>query len=662
MKKEETRTPRLARSVLAAALSLFSTLPAIAQESSAAGESLFFEEIPPVLTATRLTQPRRDIPASITVIDSDTIRASGAIELVDLLRLVPGFQIGRVTNGKYTATYHGNSDAFARDLQVLVDGRSVYDPTFGGVSWKDIPISIGEIDRVEVIRGPNAAAYGSNSFSAIVNIISKTPEETRGGAVELTAGSEKTHSIAGQYSGRQGATAYRLSFGSRSDDGFETRNDDSSTRWIRLSTTSDINASNRIAFELGATQGETARGFPGDAIQPFRDEDHSSNYQKLTWTRFYAPGDELRLTGYHNRLSLGDDFDVPPAFHMGYGFVSDRYDLELQRTLNLNETTRLVAGFGARQDESRGYWIYNRPDTFYRGMLRGFFNLEKRFAETTLNLGMMYEKFERKSGLFSPRLGINRRLNETGTLRFSASRAYRVPTLFEDYADLGIKLGAVTVSSLILGGQKLDPEQITAYEVGYVGEFKSLGLTLDAKLFREQIRNGIALYEDDSTAESFNITNDGWLNLHGLEIDLDWRATMDTRVRLGYSLQRASCLTLDEITGGVRSYKVIDNRVPEQTASLLLSQRLPRGYQLGIAYYYLDQFTWGGDGDRTDPANRLDLTIARDFRLNGARLNLQLLLQNLANEQYQDFYYKVGTPSESNTWDRRVYLRAGLQW
>ncbi len=632
----------------------------MAQGSEDLSESLFFSDLPPVLTATRLSQPRKDIPASITIIDREMIEASGAVEVADLLKLVPGFQVGRVTNSKYTVTYHGNSDAFARDLQVLIDGRSVYDPTFGGVSWKDLPLSLEEIDHIEVIRGPNAAAYGSNAFAAIVNIISRWPAERQGVQSSVLIGSEVSRRATLSYSERKGDFSCRVSTQFDENDGFDTRSDASRTRWLRFLGDYDFDNSNRLSLDIGVSNADIGRGFPGDPIQPIRTEGHNANYQRLNWTHFNNPGDEFRITAFHNRLVIGDDFFVLPAIHTGYGFVSDRYDLELQRNLALGESVRLVTGLGTRLDQSRGYWIYDRNDTLSRNQIRAFFNLERQWKSTTLNLGAMYEKFQGKSGLFSPRIGANYHLDSRNTLRFSASRAYRMPSLFEDYANLGAKLGTLTVLQWILSNQRLDPERITAYELGYVGTFADQDLTLDAKLFAERIRSLVASYEENGNTP-FYLTNDGWLDLHGLEIDLDWRPNSVSRVKFGYSLQKGKGYALNEINSGVRSYKPIGNRMPEQSFSLMGSYHFANGLDLSAVYYYTDEMTWGGDGDRIDLARRLDIRLAKSLSIDSSTVRLELLLQNLTNDRHYDFYQKPA-PTDSNIWDRRIYLKATVDW
>src|SRR5262249_36755545 len=110
--------------------------PAAAQDKgglvSGAG---FFAHLPSVDTVTRLPQPKSETPAAVTIIDSDMIRASGARDIADLLRLVPGFQVAFPRGFRPAATYHGLGEEFTRRMQILIDGRSVFGAMLGQVSW-----------------------------------------------------------------------------------------------------------------------------------------------------------------------------------------------------------------------------------------------------------------------------------------------------------------------------------------------------------------------------------------------------------------------------------------------------------------------------------------------------------------------------------------------
>ena len=133
-----------------------------AAEPSLLSEQEFLAELPVVLTASRLAQPQAEAPAAVTIIDRQMIDASGARNLSEVFRLVPGFQVEFENGHRHVVGYHGLADEFSRRLQVLIDGRSVYRPSFGGVSWSDLPIALDDIERIEVIRGPNAVTYGAN--------------------------------------------------------------------------------------------------------------------------------------------------------------------------------------------------------------------------------------------------------------------------------------------------------------------------------------------------------------------------------------------------------------------------------------------------------------------------------------------------------------------
>src|SRR5690606_18113947 len=98
------------------------------------------DDIPVVLTASRLKQPRAEVPASVTVIEAEQIRAWGVRDLPELMRFVPGMTVGH-SQGETTDTvvYHASPQNLMRRMQILVDGRSVYKAAIAKVNWDDIP-------------------------------------------------------------------------------------------------------------------------------------------------------------------------------------------------------------------------------------------------------------------------------------------------------------------------------------------------------------------------------------------------------------------------------------------------------------------------------------------------------------------------------------------
>ena len=188
---------------------------------AAVTEADFFGELPVVLSVSRLSQPVSEAPAAVTVIDQDMIRASGFRDIPELLRLVPGFSVAYTRDNTWAAGYHGLGDAYSRRFQVLVDGRSIYSPHYGAVYWTDLPLSIDDIERIEVVRGPNAAVHGANAFVAVINIITKTAAQVPGEFVSMQFGEQAMRGLTVRHGGGDASLRYRLTASAQQRDRFE---------------------------------------------------------------------------------------------------------------------------------------------------------------------------------------------------------------------------------------------------------------------------------------------------------------------------------------------------------------------------------------------------------------------------------------------------------
>ncbi|WP_288076045.1 Plug domain-containing protein, partial [Marinobacter sp.] len=120
--------------------------------------------IPEVLTTTRLRQPKSRVPGTTTIITGEMIRDLGIMNLVEVFRLVPGMTVAEVGSNSPVTSYHGTVHYEQRRLQVQVDGRTSYRPNLSDMDWNTMPVPLELIERIEVSRGPNSAAYGINAF------------------------------------------------------------------------------------------------------------------------------------------------------------------------------------------------------------------------------------------------------------------------------------------------------------------------------------------------------------------------------------------------------------------------------------------------------------------------------------------------------------------
>jgi len=136
-------------------------------------EESLFDEVDTVVSATRLKQKITNAPVSVTIIDSEMIKASGALEIHELLRFVPGYFSYSVSGNQYAVTSHFGANDLPSRLEVRIDGRSVHQPMFDTVDWASLGLDVLDIDHIEVVRGSSASVYGSNAFLGAINIVTK---------------------------------------------------------------------------------------------------------------------------------------------------------------------------------------------------------------------------------------------------------------------------------------------------------------------------------------------------------------------------------------------------------------------------------------------------------------------------------------------------------
>ncbi|WP_413700486.1 TonB-dependent receptor plug domain-containing protein [Psychromonas sp. KJ10-10] len=124
------------------------------------------------------------------MVTDDEIRRSGATNIPEALRLVPGVDVAQIDPNKWAVSIRGFTGRYANKLLVLIDGRSVYTPSFSGVNWEHFDYLMQDIARIEVIRGPGATLWGANAVNGIINIITREAGENPGGLLSVSAGNE----------------------------------------------------------------------------------------------------------------------------------------------------------------------------------------------------------------------------------------------------------------------------------------------------------------------------------------------------------------------------------------------------------------------------------------------------------------------------------------
>ena len=683
----------------------------------ALGAPLFTEEdllseIPLVSAVSRFEQRLDRAPASVTLITSDMIEMSGAQTIVDIFRLVPGFQSYYVSRNRYGISYHGIGREFPNQIEVMVDGRSVYETLFSSVNWSTLGIGLADIDHIEVVRGSNAAAQGSNAFMGSINIVTRKPIQENGVRVSFTGGDLQTRRASAVTAGSFGPVQARLSLGYDRNDGFPAvpegpLEDGRELTYGNLRTTYTPTLSDTVDVFLGYAHERLGWG---DSDHP---DDYSlahsfSNFQSATWTRTAEDGDEYELHVYHNKFKtsnftnkgpaynlLGLDADTaaaltavtptPPAIidlfsqlsglnygasarvinvlnaeiHGGFGRLSsERYDIQLEHDFHLDDQFRGTWGVGARLDELDSYHPQNFTNDINETSYRLYSHNEWRpLPAWTLNAGAMLEDTH-VGTLFSPRASVSYQFLDHHDVRLAYARGNRAPSLLEANETSVARVEDVVYDILRIANPALHEERIDSYELAYMYRRPQLGLSLDLRLFREEIDDVIDEVRDFVPAETaaFGDTSlkrlenrDAW-ELNGGELQLHYQLTPATLLRLNYTYTDFDPDIAPPNPGFIQVNK--DDRVAQNTVGLLLHHDFDAHWSASLTGFHQSGLRWE-DGDTIDAIDRVDGRISYGFELGGTEGKVSLVVQNIGRE-YSEF-------NDNNRFATLYFLTASLE-
>ncbi|MHC8288199.1 TonB-dependent receptor plug domain-containing protein [Pseudomonas sp. XS1P51] len=657
------------------------------------------EPLPQVLTATRLKQSPAAVPGSMTVIDNDLINASGARDISELLRLVPGMMVGNISGNQAAVNYHGTNASEARRMQVLIDGRSVYRAGLATVDWSDIPVAMEDIERVEVFRGPNTVSYGANALMAVVNIITRNPAGSHGTRLKVTRGQRGIDDFyASQGVGWDGGDL-RLSLSGQQDDGFDSDRTGADYRDSRrlnrfnLAVSQTLNERQSIDWQLNAKDGSNQRPytyrpvFSGITAAGNNSDVTAKDYAgSLRWNLDINPDHSLYIQGsaqhwdrqqtwracdaevsfspqlaelwqlnpnYTERLARNIERYVGPGAPAGTAAEralanqvldqwrngasqtvcgdidqsarESRYDLELQDTLSLSDSLRLVSGMNYRYDRANS-------ETYFNGTLddttwRAFGQLEWRATEHwLLQGGAMFEDTQLIGSSLTPRVAVNYLINPRHGLRAVYSEAIRSPDMFENnvnwsYRVTNLRPGAYGQSSAryfvrTRGPGDLDQEHMRSRELGYNGYFAGLGLAVDVKLFYDEITGMIS---EPLRNNQYIASNSNTSRFSGAETQLDWRLGSADRLRLTYAYVDATA-----------SNPLDAKQTARNSGSAGWLRDWGHGWNSALFYYGDDTL----NGYRFE---RVDTRIAKHIGLGKASLELAGVLQQRLDNQPTTF-------------------------
>ncbi len=461
-----------------------------------------------VVSASRVEQKLVNAPATMTVIGLRTIESATSQNFAELLRAVPGLNITQVSARDINVTSRAATGTLATGQLALLDGRSLYQDFFGFVMWDFLPVNLNEIKQVEVIRGPASAVWGANAVYGVINVITKTPREMQGTSATLGIGAfERTGTqdagslwyLSGTHAQAiNDRWAFKLSAGGYSQDPLSRptgiirgspgagtpypafTNNGTSQPKVDGRLDYDYEDGRRLSFTAGLAGTE---GIMHSGIGPFDiDSGTTMGYGRVSFSRraFRAAAFMQGLNGDATNLVARG----PTGAFIPFGFNTKTFDVEMSNAQSF--ATRHVLSYGGnlrlnkfdlsiapQSDDRTEFGVFAQDEIFLSDYFRA-------------SLGARVDRFDYLDEIvLSPRAALLIKPQEDHTIRLSYNRAYRSPSVINNFLDVTltepIPLGRINPafgSEVYLlpikpvGNQDLKETSLDAYEIGYTGIFR----------------------------------------------------------------------------------------------------------------------------------------------------------------------------------------------
>ena len=696
---------------------LAATPPAFSASSiDPSPEDIYISDaIPIVVSPSRMPQSIADAPGAVTVINRDFIRKTGYRDIARLFRLIPGFQVVRDYEHTSVVSYHGSHSYFPNRMQVLIDGRSVYSPyIFGGADWGGLPITIDEIERIEILRGSNSATYGSNAFLGVVNIVTRHTAHDPGMAFQVSRGDHGVSDQSISLGKRFGDLGLRFN-GSFTADDYDISDPSTKNRQNIFTLRADyrIDPMRELTFWVGENNGRRGHGYPGTPFNynGVRTVDSRNSFIHARWRYTPSAGEELSIGYYRNKergieewfmtprsnlpqsifptipepknreaflntlcgslsfipnpnLFLVSVCNLPSAIPADYNRVGVRDNIDFQHYFSPVQNVRIAWGGEARRDWFGSERMFHDTKAKSTVLGRIFANAEWNPSNAlTLNGGASIEKYQAHATNVAPRFFANWHVAPGQTLRAGMSRAYRQPSLAEESGNLEFYAPDGTLLAIgVTSTGRLRPEAITALELGYTGSSKLLDSSLDLRLFREKISDYIVTVEGPipnaplnlvlKSPPFFTINSPETTAINGLEYQIKSHPWRDAEMIFSHTLIRTT--GAQNLPGAAYD---ISRIAPRQAGSLTLLQKFSDAWSGSLSFMRIGSYR-PAESSAIGARTIVDAHLA--YRTGPVQVSLNLIDGGSRNKEFQAEGHALTMPQSIP--NRHVYLTLRLEY
>ena len=530
---------------------------------------LFFEEKDLLVTATKHPQTLRDAPAIASVITADEIRQMGARDLMDVLRRIPGFGVTKGYYGKEEIEVRGLKTTNSEKVKLLIDGHSVNDNLSGGAVWGFDSLTLDNVKRIEIIRGPGSALYGSNAFSGVINVITKDGKDIDGVIVSTAGGSFDTQK-ANLQAGKKykdievaGSLDYYTTNGARLGIDKDLMGNSGHTKDFE----DKIDGSLKAAWKeltLNTKYVQRSRGVYLGAAYVANDESENNTEQFFAeLSHKHSFSDETKLTSkvYYDQFNWKTLWELyPEGTTLPFGYFPNgmlgkpsvnehTYGGELQLDQELFTDNTLTFGLTTEtRGQKVGYLANFNPVTFspltsfqdvngisswnkdtsrdvFAAYVQDVWNLQK---DLSLTLGLRHDRYSDFGDATNLRGALVWKFKENWDTKVLYGEAFRAPS-FEELYNIN--------NPVVLGNEDLKAEEMKTYEVS-LGFTSNHRYTSRVSYFNNTFTDNIRLVEQ-STPGTYRFENFGGANIQGVEYELKREFNKDDYCYVNYTYQDA---------------------------------------------------------------------------------------------------------------------------
>jgi len=599
-----------------------------------------------VTSVSKKEQKLSQVAAEIFVVMQDDIRRSGAANIPDLLRMVPGLDVAQINANTWAISARGFNSEFANKLLVLIDGRTVYTPLFGGANWDTFDVPLEDIDRIEVILGPGGTIWGANAVNGVINVITKKTEDTLGGLVTSGGGTAAEEFGTVQYGGKiQGDTSFRIFAKYINDDHFPGLNGQNGEDGWHLLHGGFREDTRILAKDSLTTEGDLYTGSEGaivvhsilnppENVIVERVAELSGGNVLGKWNHIFSNRADMTVQFYFDRYTRSG-----PQVRES----RNTYDFEFQNHVACGNRQDVIWGLGYRHssDQTIGTTDESFVPADWDGDLFNVFvqdQITLKPDRVFLSIGTKVENSYFTGFDAQPSIRVAWTPNKRNTFWSAVSRATRTPT--RRNAGLQAALAALPgpTEVLIEGNPNITSEHEIAYELGYRAQ-PSLRLSLGATAF-------INTYTDLESIEPLPPFTNTSLNppvmvvplqlgnkmngtTYGLEIYGKWKVNRIWTVSPGYSFLQMD-LRLDPTSMDTVSVADGEGSNPGNQAQLRSRVELFHGLSWDANGYFVGRLR----NQAVPSYTRVDSQLAWKI---SERVTLSAVGQNLLQDHHLEF-------------------------